>query len=227
MSDRRDGETPAAAPLAPDATVVVARAEALAGRTLAEIAAGLALALPASFARHKGFAGELVERALGLPRRSSAGPDLPSLEVKTLPIGPRGESRESTFVCVAPRDALEAPWAASVVRKKLARVLFVPVEGAHAPGAARRVGSAFVWEPSPEEDALLARDWDDLAAHAVLGGEAAVPARIGAALQIRPKGRNAAERRPRRDEEGALAALPPRGFYLRRSFTTSILRTRY
>lgn len=210
--------------LEPEAARVVLRAEALAGRTLAEIAAHLRVPLPASFARAKGFVGALIERALELPRRTSAGPDLPSLEVKTLPIGPRGEPVESTFVCVASREALELPWERSPVRKKIARVLFVPVEGSHVPGPARRVGTAFVWTPTEGDDALLARDWDDLGAHAAIGGETESSAHLGVALQVRPKGKNAAERRPRRDEHGALGALPPRGFYLRRTFTAELVR---
>lgn len=202
---------------------IVRRAEGLSGRTVGEVAREHAVALPASFARSKGFVGELIERALGLPRSARAGADLPGLEVKTLPIGGDGCPKESTFVCVAGREALELPWARSAPRAKLERVLFVPVEGSHVVGPDRRVGAAFVWSPTPDDDEVLARDWDDLASHAALGGEGTASARIGVALQVRPKGRNAAERRPRRDEEGVMASLAPRGFYLRRSFTASIL----
>lgn len=210
------------APLSREAADALRRAEALAGRTLGELAQALEVPLPASFGRSKGFVGRLVERALGLSLRPVAGPDLPDLEVKTLPIDARGRSAESTFVCCVPREGLELRWAASAPARKLARVLFVPVE-AEGEGPGRRLGSAFLWRPSAEEDAVLARDWDDVTAWFALAGHERISARLGVALQVRPKAARASERRTFRDDSGALSAALPRAFYLRRTFTTAIL----
>mgnify|MGYP000858974816 CR=1 FL=1 len=85
----------------------------------------------------------------------------------------------------------------------------------------RRFGRAFVWRPSPEEDALLARDWLLLRDRILVHGE--VRASEGEALQIRPKGKNAEDTTRRTDDEGAPTRQLKRGFYLRASFTERVL----
>jgi DNA mismatch repair protein MutH len=204
---------------------VLDRARALAGLTLPELAQRGGLALPESLARSKGFVGRAVEAALGIPHRTGPGPDLPQLEIKTLPVAiaagaPR--SVESTFVCTVPRDALELPWERSAPHAKLARVLFVPVEAAGEPGR-RRVGTPFLWSPSDRDAARLAADWETLSGELLVRGHEHISARLGAVLQVRPKAANARSRTLSRDETGALSRALPRAFYLRRAFTTELL----
>lgn len=204
---------------------VLERARALAGMTLPELAGRGGLRLPASLARSKGFVGRAVEAALGLAARTGPGPDLPQLEIKTLPVALQGgapRSVESTFVCTVPRDGLELPWARSAPRAKLARVLFVPVEAAGEP-ARRRVGTPFLWTPSEDDDARLSADWETLSGELLVRGHEHISARLGGVLQVRPKAANATSRTLSRDETGALSRALPRAFYLRRAFTTELL----
>ncbi|MFO0681449.1 MAG: MutH/Sau3AI family endonuclease [Sandaracinus sp.] len=200
---------------------LLARARAIAGATVGEIAARLGVGPRAS--GHKGYVGALVERALGL-RARGAGPDLPALgvELKTTPIDPSGRPRESTFVCMVPRDGLEQPWEASAPRAKLARVLFVPVEAVGELDR-RRIGNAFYWSPSPADDAVLASDWQELAGALRAHGHEHFSARRGTLLQVRPKAASARSRWLATGEGEAPMLALPRAFYLRRTFVATIL----
>ena len=206
-----------------DERALLAGARALGGRTIGEVAAELSIAVPTENRRAKGLAGTVVERALGFGG-SHAGPDVPHLgvELKTLPIDARGAPLESTYVCMAPHEP-EPSWELSRVRAKLARVLFIPVTRATSPGA-RIIGSAFYWSPSEDEDAMLRADWSELTDLLARDEADFVGARRGRALQLRPKGRNAADRVRSFSAEGAPRVAPRRGFYLRRLFTARVLR---
>lgn len=201
---------------------LLATARSLSGRSIAEVASSVGRALPLN--GHKGFVGTLIERALGIAPSSKPGPDAPGigLEIKTTPIDARGGPRESTFVCMVPREGLDRPWAESSPHEKLARVLFVPIE-ASGPLAARRIGTAFVWSPSPAEESVLREDWDELSGLLAAHGHGHISARLGRALQVRPKAANAAARWVSRDEDGAPLRALPRAFYLRRPFVATIL----
>jgi DNA mismatch repair protein MutH len=202
------------------------RARSLSGMTLPELARAAAMPMPDDLGRHKGFVGRAVESALGLEVRTAPGPDLPGLELKTLPVALRDglpRSVESTFVCTVPRDGLEGPWEGSAPHAKLARVLFVPVEASGA-AAARRIGTPFLWSPSHEDEARLQADWDLLTGELALRGHERISARLGLVLQVRPKARDARSRGLGRDDSGALSRTLPRGFYLRRAFTTELLQ---
>jgi len=179
--------------------------------------------MPNTGARQKGIIGELVERALDAPRSTQRGPDFPcGTELKTIPVRADGTPRESTFVAVVSTKDLECPWEESNVYAKLRRVLFVPVEATETrPFLDRRIGLAFVWSPSESEEALLASDWSELAEQTLLHGD--IDARVGRALQIRPKGRNAADTTRRHDVDGAPTRVMKRAFYMRSSFTRAVL----
>ena len=199
---------------------LLARARGLAGRTLDEVAADVGLRVP-DLRRHKGFVGELLERALGATGANRAEPDFPGLgvELKSLPVDPTGRPRESTWVCTAPLDeAFRGAWEASWVRRKLARVLFVPVVQLEP----RVFGAAFLWSPDADEDALLRRDWAEVAEAVALGEMWRVTGRMGRALQVRPKGSSAGERAWVLGDDDWVSEMR-RGFYLRPSFTAAVL----
>jgi DNA mismatch repair protein MutH len=101
-------------------------------------------------------------------------------------------------------------------------VLFVPVQ---ASGAAveRRIGTPFLWSPSSEDEDRLRADWEVLTGELLLRGHERMSARLGLVLQVRPKARDARSRSLGRDDSGALSHALPRGFYLRRTFTTELL----
>ncbi len=210
---------------------LLARARALSGVCLGELAQRVGAEAPVDLRRAKGFTGQLVEQLLGASAASRAEPDFQRLgvELKTLPVNRRGRPAESTFVStvdLAEIDRVE--WAACRVRAKLARVLWVPVEGERdLPVPARRLGEPLLWSPDPDQDAQLRADWEELAGVIGRGGIESLSARRGRVLQVRPKAANARSRRQGTDEDGLPFATLPRGFYLRASFTAEILRRNY
>ena len=211
---------------------LLSRTRAFAGSTLAEVARLAGVALPIEPARAKGFIGTLVERALFIsPKPGVAGPDLVELgiEVKTIPLAIDGQPRESTFVCTIPLGRLEREsWETSAVRKKLARVLWVPIEHDRAlPFAERRLGAAFLWSPDAAEEATLRADWEAVQSLVLRGGVDGLDARLGSALQVRPKARHGGMRVRAPGEDEVPTSTMPRGFYLRASFTAAIVRACY
>jgi len=188
-----------------------------------ELAEQLGVPLPPDPKRAKGFVGQLVERALGASPEAGAGPDFMQLgiELKTLPIS-NGRIKESTFVCTAPVAAAEElAWEDSRVFAKLSRVLFVIVERE----PPRRFGAAWIWSPSEAQERVLRGDWEDLMGAIGAGEIEAVDASRGHWLQLRPKGANAAARVRAYDRDGAPFWAPTKGFYLRASFTRSLLES--
>ena len=219
---------------------LLARARVLAGRTLASIAAELGA--PAGFVgafegvHTKGKAGQLVERALGATGGSAATWDFPELrvELKTIPVEANGAPRESTYVCtVSLADAERAEWETSWARAKLSRVLWVPVVRGRGErqgdGERGRVPEAFLgepllWSPTPEQESILAGDFEEILGRIGASGIESVTAHVGRWLQLRPKAANGRVRTVVRGAEGDLVATVPRGFYLRTRFTGAILR---
>lgn len=111
---------------------LLSRARALAGVTLGELSTRLGLSAPPDLRRAKGFVGQVVEAALGATAGSRAQPDFAEIgvELKTLPVDRRGRPAESTFVCTIDLGEVgDVEWEHSWVRRKLSRVLWVPVEG--------------------------------------------------------------------------------------------------
>jgi DNA mismatch repair protein MutH len=210
---------------------LLARADALAGQRLAELAAAHGHVVPVDLRRAKGWVGTLIEAALGASSASRDCPDFEALgiELKTLPIGDNGKPCESTFVCTV--DLLEigrTEWPASRLRRKIARVLWVPVEGERRiPVGARRVGTPLLWSPSPEEEAALRLDWEEIAGLIGRGELERITGHIGCHLQARPKAATGRSRRRSMDAEGRAVDALPRGFYLRARFTEGLLARHY
>lgn len=203
------------------------RARRLAGHTVGDLATHLGSALPAQQLRAKGLIGALIERALGADPSAGSAPDFPALgiELKTLPIDRRQRPRESTFVCTAQlRELAEGDWERSGVRRKLTRVLWVPIEAdPQLPLGVRRIGSARLWQPSPEQEAQLRADWEELAGLVGRGELEQITAHVGRYLQLRPKARDSRVLGRGFDERGAPLRTPPRGFYLRPAFTAAAI----
>ena len=206
---------------------LLARARQLAGLRLAEIAASQGAAVPQDLRRAKGWAGTLLESALGATARSRAAPDFEQLgvELKTLPVDIRGRPLETTFVCHIPLAGMaRVEWEDSRVLRKLRCVLWIPIDGTRStPVADRRVGTAVLWSPSPEEELDLRFDWEELAGMIGGGRVEEVTGHIGRYLQVRPKANNGSARRLASGSDGSTFSALPRGFYLRPSFTARIL----
>lgn len=203
------------------------RADELAGVSLGEVARALDVEVPADLRRHKGWVGQLIERALGADAQSRAEPDFRRLgiELKTLPVDDEGKPLESTFVCtIELREIGEGEWERSRVREKLARVLWVPVQGKRQLSVARRrIGAPLLWTLRGEDEAALRADWEELSGLIGRGETEVVTGHLGRYLQVRPKAASSRSRRRALDADGASYAELPRGFYLRTQFTRRLL----
>ena len=210
-----------------DEATLLARAEDLAGLTLETLADRAGLTMPADLKRDKGWVGMLLEWHLGASAGSKAEQDFAHLgiELKTIPIDASGKPLETTFVCVAPLTGNSGvTWQTSHVRHKLARVLWIPVEGQRdIPLRQRRVGAPLLWSPDAEEDEMLRQDWEELMDMIVLGRVEQITARHGAWLQIRPKAANSKALTEGIGDRGQPILTLPRGFYLKKSFTGPLL----
>lgn len=211
---------------------LLTRCHRIAGKTLAELAQTYHQKIPSSLTQAKGFMGQLIERALGANGLNLPEPDFPNLgiELKTLPLNTNGQPRESTYVCTAPLglSAEIEPWENSRVRKKLARVLWVPIEAdPNIPLINRRIGTALLWSPSPTIESILRQDWEELTLMLHLGQIANLSAKIGTYLQIRPKAAHSRILSPAINEQCEAVRINPKGFYLRSSLTQKILKENY
>lgn len=206
---------------------LLTRTTAIAGLSLAELAGQLGRPLPADLRRHKGLVGQYIELALGADGGNLPQPDFATLgvELKTIPIDRHGQPLETTYVCVAPlRVSLSDRWAHSLLRRKLAQVLWLPVEGERQiPLAERRIGQGFLWRLDAASEAVLQRDYDELMEYIALGQLERLHARHGHWLQLRPKAADSRARTQAIDEHGQSVQLNPRGFYLRKTFTAALL----
>ena len=207
---------------------LLGRARQLAGRRLAEIAAEIGIPVPPDMRRHKGWIGQLMERVLGATAGNKDAPDFEQLgiELKTIPIDRTGKPLETTFVATVPLNEVgQTVWEESRVRRKLARVLWVPVlaERAIAP-AERVVASALLWSPSSEQESALRFDWEQLGGMIGSGNIERIDGTLGEVMQVRPKAAHGSVRRRMIDAEGDMNITLPRGFYLRTSFTRAILK---
>lgn len=219
-------------PSPPDSEAqLLERCRAIAGLSLQQLAERLSVVVPQDLKRQKGWVGQLVELALGADARSLAEPDFRAIgvELKTLPINRNGLPRESTYVCTVPLDGgLEADWESSWIRRKLSRVLWLPVEADPSiPLGERRIGTALLWSPDEDEETALRQDWEELGEMICMGELEQISARMGSVLQIRPKAANASVRTRSVGAEGEAILTNPRGYYLRPGFTRRLLQRHY
>lgn len=207
---------------------LLANANWLAGFRLGEIAEMLQIPVPKDLKRDKGWAGQLIETALGANAGSKAEQDFVHLgiELKTIPINAQGEPLETTFVSLAPLIQNNGiTWQSSYVRHKLQKVLWIPIEGSRdIPLAERHIGQPILWQPSSEQEQQLQQDWEELMELIVLGQLHKINATLGEVLQLRPKGRNSKALANAVNEQGQPIQSLPLGFYLRKQFTRQILQ---
>jgi DNA mismatch repair protein MutH len=204
------------------------RCQALAGKTIGQIAAQLNMTVPDNLQRHKGWVGTLLELYLGADAGNQAEPDFIELgiEMKTLPINALGQPKESTYVCtVSLQQSGVLEWKNSWVKRKLAHVLWVPIEAdPEIPLAERFVGNPWLWRPTAEQERLLKQDWEELMDRIVLGQQSELTAKEGQYLQIRPKAANSKVLATGVSATGSKEQINPKGFYLRTTFTRQLLQ---
>lgn len=205
------------------------RASALAGKSIGEIAQQLQLSTPDNLKIKKGWQGQLIEKFLGADSGNLSQPDFNHLgiELKTLPIDLNGRVLESTYVCVVNlNDHQLLQWQQSSVYKKLNHVLWVPI-AKHPNGstADSRIATPFLWQPTPQQIALLQSDWEHVMNLVSLGQVDKINARQGEILQVRPKAAHSKVTTETVGKQGEKTVTLPRGFYLRASFTQQLLQS--
>ncbi len=208
---------------------LMCRAENIAGKTLGELSQEFATLMPDNLLTEKGWVGQFIEKVLGASAGSLPEPDFQNLgiELKTIPVDDKGKPLESTYVSVVPLMNHEnETWKNSLVRKKLTHVLWIPVLSPKGSEIASRIlGMPLLWRPTPEQESILQSDWEETMEKVILGNLGELNSRFGQALQVRPKAANSKILTDAIGNEGQLIKTLPRGFYLRTSFTHSILRS--
>lgn len=207
------------------------RAWNIAGLTLDQLSKKLDQKTPENLLRNKGWIGEILELALGATAGSKPEPDfqLIGVELKSIPIKKNGVPKETTHVCTVPvTNTTGMIWNNSIVKKKLTRVLWIPIEyDKEKTLADRKIGSPLLWSPNPQEEEILKKDWEEFMELISLGELDQITAHLGEALQIRPKAADSRALTEGIGKTGEKIKTLPRGFYLRTSFTASILAENY
>ena len=207
------------------------RCENIAGYSLAELAELAGIPLAKDLRRNKGWVGQLIEWHLGATAGSKPEQDFKHLgiELKTIPIDQCGKVLETTFVCSTPiLNTGKLSWENSNVRNKLSRVLWMPVQGErNIPLGERIVGNGFLWSANRQQEFLLAADWNEIMEKIALGKIESISARDGQVMQLRPKAANGRCLTDAFGEDGRLIKVRPRGFYLKKPFTQSIINQQF
>ena len=210
---------------------LMTRVDAIAGLTLGELAAHYHFKTPKDLLKDKGWIGQLIEWVLGASAGSRPEPDFPELgiELKTIPISYTGKPLETTYVSVTPLINLQnATWQNSVVKKKLNHVLWLPILSERDIRPDQRiVGSGFLWQPSPQQEAQLRQDWEELTEMIALGEIDKINGKYGQVMQIRPKAANAKALTNAIGPNGSIIQTLPRGYYLKTHFTQAILSQQF
>jgi len=208
---------------------LMVRANALAGITIQQLANQMNVDVPQSLLHAKGWFGSLLEQSLGANAASAPEPDFIDLgiELKSIPIDDNGRPKESTYICVAQLDpAALSSWESSLVKCKLSTVLWIPFEAnKEVPISLRRIGTPVLWQPDDLQESQLKEDWQELSDMIVLGNIDKISSSMGTYLQIRPKGADSKSLVKDKNQSSINNLTLPRGFYLRTSFTHSIIST--
>lgn len=207
---------------------LITRAYNLSGFNLGELAANLNIKIPINLKRNKGWVGMLIERLLGASAGSKQEQDFANIgiELKTIPLNSsNGKPLETTFVCMAQLITNKGiTWEKSYVRYKLSRVLWIPIEAQiEIPIPQRRIGNPLLWSPNIDEERQLKQDWEELLDLIVLGKIDNITSSYGEVLQLKHKSANNRALTAAIGEFGNIIFTIPRGFYLKKCFTSRLL----
>jgi len=203
------------------------RCQQMSGQSLCHLAKEANLNIPADLLHAKGWVGQLLEQYLGASSASKAQPDFPHLgvELKTVPINKLGKPLESTYVCTVQTNSHSLQWRDSWVYNKLKHVLWVPIISSPELAITDRIISRpFFWQMDAESEEILRIDWEELMEMLQLGYGKHLGANYGTYLHIRPKAANSRVLVDYTDADGHATKIVPKGFYLRTTFTSQLLK---
>lgn len=209
--------------------------DAIQGVPFAELAPAVGIALPSTpdeVKRSKQLAGDIVSAALGVAPNPRPTPDIEGLstEIKTVPVDDDLVPLERTKLgALNYQDVVDDDWPSSKIHAKLRTTLFVAVVKYDTADPAHWfVRDGFIWLPSTDQLGQLAVDYEDIRAvvRARRGDElssARPPKGVGQHLTAGTSGRDA------RDTttyavDGHHITAKRRAWFLRKEFTTSLLR---
>lgn len=213
-----------------DTKALLTRADQFSGWSFHEVAEYLQISPPLQLKTDKGWCGQCVEQLLGASGGNQPTPDFAHLgiELKTIPIKKNAEPLESTYICTAPIPFRETIWEHSRVYQKIRHILWVPIIIDKTQSLLdRRLGQAYLWSPDPQEMGILQQDWEELTEYLMLGHFEEISARLGTYLHLRPKAANSRHPIQTINHDGAPIYIVPKGFYLRTTFTRSLLARYY
>ena len=185
----------------------------------------------AAYATAKGFAGQLVELFLGAHAHNQSGPDFTKLgiELKTVPVGFDLMPQEHTFICaadLAPRHMI--PFAQSALFHKMQHMLFVMLLAPRNAGLSmgeRRILGYFFFDLTGEHRQQVETDYNEMQELLLSHQFDQLTSSLGNVLQLRPRGLPGKDVVAVHDEEGQLIYTKTRGYYLRSSFTRTLLQS--
>lgn len=174
-------------------TEIDAKARSLVGRWLVDLDPSAPM-VPSS-ASTKAVVGHIYERAFGIPRNSTPGPDFPGagIELKSVPIlVVNGEPRAKERISISMIDfatLLDQSWESAGVRKKLDRMLMIfyawePLQ----PIARFKTLAAGIWTPDDSTLQTIRADWERVRDLVVAGRRAEVSESLSAILGAATKG---------------------------------------
>lgn len=197
------------------------------GKSVSELARSAGIPLPISTTHGKGFTGELLEILLGASAENRPIPDFPKLglELKTLPVDSNLVPLESTFLCHAPLTGIRhLTFENSTLYSKIKRVLFVVVTAQRDMDFEDRIiAGYFFFTPDKFQYSQIKRDYNELYEMIKTGNVEKISARIGQIIQLRPKCANGRALTDCIGPDGEFIKTRPRGFYMRRNFTKSLI----
>lgn len=196
--------------------ILMLRTQRICGMTIGELAHALQIKVPTEMKWAKGFAGQLIEIALGASAGSNPVQDFPVLgiELKTIPIKFNGTPAETTHVCTLHPNSCGQTFENSNFLNKIKKVLWLPIEGEKTIALKdRHIGEGFIWEITPQDYEVLKIDWEEIMEFVRLGKMNELNAKVGTWMQVRPA--------------GFINGQKQFGFYLRKEFTTRILNKHF
>jgi DNA mismatch repair endonuclease MutH len=142
---------------------------------------------------NKGWAGQTLERHLGIPLNSRQQPDFHDWELKgvALTLDASGMPRAKETMAITmfnPVHVIATPFAQSHLREKLRRMLVVGWVGGARRSATATIICAEPFNLPPHVEALVKADYDRIRGLLRVYGPEVITGRVGDWVQARPKG---------------------------------------